>query len=85
MQDKEIDVFDYDGKEYAIVEEIKNVIYAVNMKDSKDIVLFKSIIKDDGEYLEELDGQEKEQAYANFTAKHKDMSFYIRNLLKNNK
>ena len=61
-----LEVFDIDGKEYGVLYEKDDFIYTVNTSDKDDIKIFKSIIENEEEYVEEVLDAEREKALALF-------------------
>ena len=59
--------------DYAILDEIDNFIYTVNVNNANDIKIFKTKIEEDNEILEELSEEEQSIALVKFYEKHKDL------------
>ena len=70
MENKELEAVTFNDIDYAILDEIDNFIYTVNVNNANDIKIFKTKIEEDNEILEEL--SEEEQSVA-FYEKHKDL------------
>ena len=59
--------------DYAILDEIDNFIYTVNVNNANDIKIFKTKIEDGNEVLEELSEEEQSVALVKFYEKNKDL------------
>lgn len=73
MENKELEAVTFNDIDYAILDEIKNFIYTVNVNNANDIKIFKTRIEDDNEVLEEVTEKEKSVALVKFYEKHKDL------------
>ena len=77
MENKELEAVTFNNIDYAILDEIDNFIYTVNVNNANDIKIFKTKIEEDNEILEELSEElsEEEQSIAlvKFYEKHKDL------------
>ena len=62
MENKELEAVTFNNIDYAILDEIDNFIYTVNVNNANDIKIFKTKIEEDNEILEEL--SEEEQSVA---------------------
>ena len=54
MENKELEAVTFNDIDYAILDEIDNFIYTVNVNNANDIKIFKTKIEDDIEILEEV-------------------------------
>ena len=54
MENKELEAVTFNNIDYAILDEIDNFIYTVNVNNANDIKIFKTKIEEDNEILEEL-------------------------------
>ena len=54
MENKELEAVTFNDIDYAILDEIDNFIYTVNVNNANDIKIFKTKIEEDNEILEEL-------------------------------
>ena len=73
MENKELEAVIFDDIDYAILDEIDNFIYTVNVNNANDIKIFKTKIEEDNEILEELSEEEQSVALVKFYEKHKDL------------
>ena len=73
MENKELEAVTFNDIDYAILDEIEDFIYTVNVNDANDIKIFKTKIEDDNEVLEELTEEEQSVALVKFYEKHKDL------------
>ena len=73
MENKELEAVTFNDIDYAILDEIEDFIYIVNVNDANDIKIFKTKIEDDNEVLEELTEEEQSVALVKFYEKHKDL------------
>ena len=73
MENKELEAVTFNNIDYAILDEIDNFIYTVNVNNANDIKIFKTKIEEDNEILEELSEEEQSIALVKFYEKHKDL------------
>ena len=73
MGNKELEAVTFNNIDYAILDEIGNFIYTVNVNNANDIKIFKTKIEEDNEILEELSEEEQSIALVKFYEKHKDL------------
>lgn len=73
MEDKKMEIITVKDIDYAILDEIDNFIYTVNVNNANDIKIFKTKIEEDNEILEELSEEEQSVALVKFYEKHKDL------------
>ncbi|CDD29427.1 unknown [Clostridium sp. CAG:433] len=73
MENKELEAVTFNDIDYAILDEIDNFIYTVNVNNANDIKIFKTKIEEDNEILEELSEEEQSIALVKFYEKHKDL------------
>lgn len=73
MENKELEAVTFNDIDYAILDEIDNFIYTVNVNNANDIKIFKTKIEEDNEMLEELSEEEQSVALVKFYEKHKDL------------
>lgn len=73
MENKELEAVTFNDIDYAILDEIDNFIYTVNVNNANDIKIFKTKIEEDNEILEELSEEEQSVALVKFYEKHKDL------------
>lgn len=73
MENKELEAVTFNNIDYAILDEIDNFIYTVNVNNANDIKIFKTKIEEDNEILEELLEEEQSIALVKFYEKHKDL------------
>ena len=73
MENKELEAVTFNNIDYAILDEIYNFIYTVNVNNANDIKIFKTKIEEDNEILEELSEEEQSVALVKFYEKHKDL------------
>ena len=73
MENKELEAITFNDIDYAILDEIDNFIYTVNVNNANDIKIFKTKIEEDNEILEELSEEEQSVALVKFYEKHKDL------------
>ena len=73
MENKELEAVTFNDIDYAILDEIDNFIYTVNVNNANDIKIFKTKIEEDNEKLEELSEEEQSVALVKFYEKHKDL------------
>lgn len=73
MENKELEAVTFNNIDYAILDEIENFIYTVNVNNANDIKMFKTKIEEDNEILEELSEEEQSIALVKFYEKHKDL------------
>ena len=73
MENKELEAVTFNNIDYAILDEIDNFIYTVNVNNANDIKIFKTKIEEDNEILEELSEEEQSIAVVKFYEKHKDL------------
>lgn len=73
MENKELEAVTFNDIDYAILDEIDNFIYTVNVNNANDIKIFKTKIEEDNEILEELSEEEQSVALVKFFEKHKDL------------
>lgn len=73
MENKELEAVTFNNIDYAILDEIDNFIYTVNVNTANDIKIFKTKIEEDNEILEELSEEEQSVALVKFYEKHKDL------------
>ena len=71
MENKELEVVTFNDIDYAILDEIDDYMYTVNINDGNDIKMFK--IDENNESLEELTKEEQSVALVKFYEKHKDL------------
>lgn len=74
MENKELEAVTFNDIDYAILDEIDNFIYTVNVNNANDIKIFKTKIEEDNEMLEELSEEEQSVALVKFYEKHKDLA-----------
>ena len=73
MENKKLEAVTFNNIDYAILDEIDNFIYTVNVNNANDIKIFKTKIEEDNEILEELSEEEQSVALVKFYEKHKDL------------
>lgn len=73
MENKELEAVTFNDIDYAILDEIDNFIYTVNVNNANDIKIFKTKIEENNEILEELSEEEQSVALVKFYEKHKDL------------
>lgn len=73
MENKKLEAVTFNDIDYAILDEIDNFIYTVNVNNANDIKIFKTKIEEDNEILEELSEEEQSVALVKFYEKHKDL------------
>ncbi len=73
MENKELEAVTFNDIDYAILDEIDNFIYTVNVNNANDIKIFKTKIEEYNEILEELSEEEQSIALVKFYEKHKDL------------
>lgn len=73
MENKELEAVTFNDIDYAILDEIDNFIYTVNVNNANDIKIFKTKIEEDNEILEELSEEEQSVALVKFYEKYKDL------------
>jgi hypothetical protein len=73
MENKELEAVTFSNIDYAILDEIEDFMYTVNVNDTNDIKIFRTKIEDDNEVLEELTEEEQSVALVKFYEKHKDL------------
>lgn len=73
MENKELEAVTFNNIDYAILDEIDNFIYTVNVNNANDIKIFKTKIEEDNEILEELSEEEQSVALVKFYEKNKDL------------
>lgn len=73
MENKELEAVTFNDIDYAVLDEIYNFIYTVNINNANDIKIFKTKIEEDNEILEELSEEEQSVALVKFYEKHKDL------------
>ena len=73
MENKELEEVTFSNIDYAILDEIEDFMYTVNVNDTNDIKIFRTKIEDDNEVLEELTEEEQSVALVKFYEKHKDL------------
>lgn len=73
MENKELEAVTFNNIDYAILDEIDNFIYTVNVNNANDIKIFKTKIEDGNEVLEELSEEEQSVALVKFYEKNKDL------------
>ena len=73
MENKELEAVTFNNIDYAILDEIDNFIYTVNVNNANYIKIFKTKIEEDNEILEELSEEEQSVALVKFYEKHKDL------------
>ena len=73
MENKELEAVTFNDIDYAILDEIDNFIYTVNVNNANDIKIFKTKIEEDNEILEELSEEEQSVALVKFYEIHKDL------------
>ena len=73
MENKELEAVTFNNIDCAILDEIDNFIYTVNVNNANDIRIFKTKIEEDNEILEELLEEEQSIALVKFYEKHKDL------------
>ena len=73
MENKELEAVTFNDIDYAILDEIDNFIYTVNVNNANDIKIFKTKIEEDNEILEELSEEEQSVGLVKFYEKHKDL------------
>lgn len=71
MENKELEIVTFNDIDYAILDEIDDYMYTVNINDGNDIRMFK--IDENNESLEELTKEEQSVALVKFYEKHKDL------------
>ena len=71
MEDKKMEIITVKDIDYAILDEIDDYIYTVNVNDGNDVKIFK--IDEDTESIEELNEEEQSAALVKFYEKHKDL------------
>ena len=71
MENKELEAVTFNDIDYAILDEIDDYMYTVNINDGNDIRMFK--IDENNESLEELTKEEQSVALVKFYEKHKDL------------
>ena len=67
MENKELEAVTFNNIDYAILDEIDNFIYTVNVNNANDIKIFKTKIEEDNEE------EEHSVALVKFYEKHKDL------------
>ncbi len=65
----EVQVYSFDGKDYFLIEKIKDYLYLVNEKDSHDMMIRKEDVNDPDVLLPLDDDDEFEQALLLLTRK----------------
>ena len=73
MENKELEAVTFNDIDYAILDEIDNFIYTVNVNNANDIKIFKTKIEEYNEILEEWSEEEQSIALVKFYEKHKDL------------
>ena len=63
MENKKLEAVTFNDIDYAILDEIDNFIYTVNVNNANDIKIFKTKIEDGNEVLEELSEEEQSVAF----------------------
>lgn len=71
MENKKMEIITLKDIDYAILDEIDDYIYTVNVNDGNDVKIFK--IDEDNESIEELNEEEQSVALVKFYEKHKDL------------
>lgn len=71
MEDKKMEIITIKDIDYAILDEIDDYIYTVNVNDGNDVKIFK--IDEDNKSIEELNEEEQSVALVKFYEKHKDL------------
>ena len=71
MEDKKMDIITVKDIDYAILDEIDDYIYTVNVNDGHDVKMFK--IDESSESIKELTEEEQSVALVKFYEKHKDL------------
>ena len=71
MEDKKMEIITVKDIDYAILDEIDDYIYTVNVNDGNDVKMFK--IDENSESIEELNKEEQSVALVKFYEKHKDL------------
>lgn len=71
MEDKKMEIITVKDIDYAILDEIDDYIYTVNVNAGNDVKIFK--IDEDNESIEELNEEEQSVALVKFYEKHKDL------------
>ena len=71
MENKELEVVTFNDIDYAILDEIDDYIYTVNVNDGNDVKMFK--IDESSESIKELTEEEQSVALVKFYEKHKDL------------
>lgn len=71
MEDKKMEIITVKDIDYAILDEIDDYIYTVNVNDGNDVKIFK--IDEDTESIEELNEEEQSVALVKFYEKNKDL------------
>lgn len=73
MENKELEAVTFSNIDYAILDEIEDFMYTVNVSETNDIKIFRTKIEDGNEVLEELTEEEQSVALVKFYEKHKDL------------
>lgn len=71
MENKELEVVTFNDIDYAILDEIDDYMYTVNINDGNDVKMFK--IDESSESIKELTEEEQSVALVKFYEKHKDL------------
>ena len=71
MEDKKMEIITIKDIDYAILDEIDDYIYTVNVNDGNDVKMFK--IDESSESIKELTEEEQSVALVKFYEKHKDL------------
>ena len=71
MEDKKMEIITVKDIDYAILDEIGDYIYTVNVNDGNDVKMFK--IDESSESIKELTEEEQSVALVKFYEKHKDL------------
>ena len=71
MENKKMEIITIKDIDYAILDEIDDYIYTVNVNDGNDVKIFK--IDEDNESIEELNEEEQSVALVKFYEEHKDL------------
>lgn len=71
MENKKMEIITVSNIDYAILDEIDDILYTVNVNNGNDIKMFK--VNEDTESIDELDEDEQSVALVKFYEKHKDL------------
>lgn len=71
MENKKMEIITVSNIDYAILDEIDDILYTVNVNNGNDIKMFK--VNEDTESIDGLDEDEQSVALVKFYEKHKDL------------